>query len=298
LFKLLELQEVRNLQLGTFFEMYSLPDRYFVRLRKQAEDHGVRILSCFTAHRELGGLLSSDPDLQEVARRNYRRFIDIGALVGATSVGSNPGSILRDQMDTKHTAQEHYFRAMGELARYAAEAGLEALTLEAMSAIAEPPTTPGEITCFMERLNPRRDDTAAAAEAATGVVPVYVCSDTAHGYADESGDVVHSNMELFEHAIPWMWEFHLKNTDARYDSTFGFGPDDARRGIVDLQSVAELVNRNADRFPRKDIVGYLEIGGPKLGRDYSDGLLAEQLTASITAIKEQLLPALERATAR
>ena len=44
-----------SLQFNFFFEMYQLPDEWFIRLRKQAEDHGISIDSCFTAHRELGG---------------------------------------------------------------------------------------------------------------------------------------------------------------------------------------------------------------------------------------------------
>jgi sugar phosphate isomerase/epimerase len=282
LFSLLERLQVRNLQLGSSFEMYSLPDRYFIRLRKQAEDHGVRIISCFTAHRELGGLLSADPDLHEVARAGYRRWIEIGALVGAEAVGSNPGAIYRDQMETKPEAVERYLAAMTEMKQYAAQAGLEALTLETMSALAEPPTTPDEITFFMTQLNSRRE---TLPESAGGAVPVYVCGDISHGYANEDGTAVHSNLKLFEHAIPWMWEFHLKNTDARFGSTFGFGPEESKRGIVDLAAVADIIARNATRFPHDKLVGFLELPGPKLGRDYSDGLLEEQFVTSIGAIK-------------
>lgn len=68
--------------------------------------------------------------------------------------------------------------------------------IEPMSSLAEPPTTPDEITYFMERLNGGDDESASA--------PVYYCSDVFQGLADEAGSVVHSRMELFEHAIPWM----------------------------------------------------------------------------------------------
>jgi ribulose-phosphate 3-epimerase len=279
LFQLMERMGVRYLQLGSWFEMYSLPDRYFLRLRDQAADHGIRIHSCFSAHRELGGFVSEDPDVREVTRANYRRMIEIGMLVGAESVGASVGAIRRDRMDTKNDAIERCISPMTEMAEYAGQAGLESITIEPMSSLAEPPSTPDEITYLMERLNAGGDESASA--------PVYYCSDVSHGLADESGSVVHSHMELFEHAIPWMWEFHIKNTDARFESTFGFGPTDTRRGIVDLGELSALIRANEGRFPREEIIGYLEIPGPKLGRDYSDGMLGEQLTDSIRAIQRE-----------
>lgn len=289
LFRLMEQLGVRYVQMGSSVEMYHLPDRYFLRLRRQAEDHGLRIHSCFTAHRELGGLLSDDEDLRRVANDNYRRWMEIGTLVGAATVGSNPGGILRDEMDAKQAAEERYLEAMQELRAYAADAGLQALTLETMSAIAEPPTTKAEISRFMQRLNPP-GETGAGDRVRT---PVYICADMAHGYADASGQVVESNLALFEHAIPWMWEYHIKNTDAVYASTFGFGPGEIERGIVNLREVAELIRNNASRFPHDLVVGYLEHPGPKLGRDYSDGELESLLRSSIEAIQRDFLPALE-----
>lgn len=279
LFQLMERMGVHYLQLGSWFEMYSLPDRYFLRLRDQAADHGVRIPSCFSAHRELGGFISPDPDVQAVTRNSYRRLIEIGVLVGAESVGASIGAIPRDRIDTREDAIERCLPAMSEVAEYAGRAGLKAITIEPMSSLAEPPSTPDEITYSMERMN--ADDQP---------VPIYFCSDMAHGLADASGSVVHSHMELFERTIPWMWEFHFKNTDARFDSTFGFGADDTKRGIVDLDVVSVLIQANSGRFPREEIVGYLEIPGPKLGRDYSDRLLGEQLTESIEAIGEVFPP--------
>ena len=278
LFQLMERMGVRYLQLGSWFEMYSLPDRFFVRLRDQAADHGIRIHSCFSAHRELGGFVSEDPDLQAVTRTCYRRLIEIGMLVGAESVGASVGAIPRDRMETTEAAIERCMSPMSEMAEYAGQTGLKAITIEPMSSLAEPPSTPDEISGFMERLKPGGNKSVAA--------PVYYCSDVSHGLADESGSVVHSHMELFEHAIPWMWEFHIKNTDARFESTFGFGAADTERGVVDLGVLAALVLAGEGRFPREAVVGYLEIPGPKLGRDYSDHLLEDQLTESIEAIGE------------
>ncbi len=101
LFRLMAEQGVQYAQLGTFFEIYQLPDEYFQRLRVEAENHGVRLASIFTAHRELGGFFIDEPGWEGVARRSFERLIEVGGLLGVQSVGSNPGAVYRDRMGDK-----------------------------------------------------------------------------------------------------------------------------------------------------------------------------------------------------
>lgn len=72
LFRLLADEGMQYVQLGTFFEIYQLPDEYFHRLRREAEDQGLRIHSIFTAHRELGGFFNDEPGWEALARRNFK----------------------------------------------------------------------------------------------------------------------------------------------------------------------------------------------------------------------------------
>ena len=60
LFALMAGEGVRHLQMGTFFELYDLPDTWFRELRVKAADAGITISSIFTAHRELGGFFRDD----------------------------------------------------------------------------------------------------------------------------------------------------------------------------------------------------------------------------------------------
>ena len=101
LVRILADEGVGFVQIGTFFEIYHLPDSALLQLRETAERHGVRISSVFTAHRELGGFFQEEGAWHEVAFRNYQRLIQVGGLLGASSVGSNPGAILRDKMHLK-----------------------------------------------------------------------------------------------------------------------------------------------------------------------------------------------------
>jgi ribulose-phosphate 3-epimerase len=279
LFRLMSGEGVRHLQLGTFFEMYQLPDAYFIELRKQASDHGIEITSVFTAHRELGGFFRSETGWVDVARRNYERMIEVGALLGARSVGSNPGAILRDRMESKDASTMTYLHHMKELMVIAKERGLDALTMEPMSCLAEPPTLPEEIVMMAEEL-------AAFHGAHPNTVPVGYCADASHGYVNQGGAVVYDNLHLLKVALPYLYEVHLKNTDALFNTTFGFSDKEFSRGIVDVPAVRALLRGNAGLIPVQEIVGYLEIGGPKIGRDYTDPLLEVSLRESLQYLQK------------
>ena len=276
LFDLLEEEGVRYLQLGTFFELYQLPDDYFRDLRRQAEDRGLSFASVFTAHRELGGFFRDDgPGWESVARRNYERLIEVASLVGASCVGSNPGAVLRDRMGTKGHGLARYLRHTKELMGFAADHGIEWLTIEPMSCLAEPPTLPEEMRVLAEDLaayhDSRPDSTCQAG----------FCVDVAHGYADAEGQIIHNHLDLLRSALPWTSEIHLKNTDAMFNATFGFAPDEREKGVVDLATVRDTLKEASAVLPVNRLVGYLEIGGPKLGRDYTDPKLGDMLRQSL-----------------
>lgn len=280
LFDLLAEEGVKNVQIGSFFEMYSLSDDYFLDVRAAAESRGLRLKSMFTAHRELGGFFVGDVRMENVARRMYEQLIHVASVLGVDYVGSNPGAIYRDRPETKEPGIECYLRHMRELSHLAQAKGIKALTIEPMSCMAEPPTTPEEMDRMTGALN-------AYHRANPGnTVPVWLCGDISHGLADPDKKVIHSNMELFIHAIPTMAEFHFKNTDAIFSSTFGFSPEECARGIVNLKEVKAAIDQNASRWPVDPVVGYLEISGPKTGRDYSDNHLGDALRTSLRAIKE------------
>lgn len=283
LFRLMAKLGVTELQLGTFFEIYQLPDSFFVGLRKEAADFGINISSVFTAHRELGGFFREDEAWVNVARRNYERLIQVGALLGAQSVGSNPGALPRDLMGLKEAGSRRYLQHMQELMVYACSCGVPWLTIEPMSCLAEPPTTPEEIRQYGEIL-----DTAWKTSPGTHARVGY-CTDIAHGYLDTNAANGWDNVALFEATLPWLYEVHLKNTDGRYHSTFGFEPANLAKGIVDIAGLRQLLLRNAAIIPVQTLTGYLEIGGPKLGRDYTDYQLESQLTESFAYLRESFL---------
>ncbi len=90
LFQLLAQERIEDVQLGSFFELYHLPDETLFDLRQLAETYGITIRSVFTAHRELGGFFVDDKAWQMVARRNYERLIDVAYHLGASRLAPIP----------------------------------------------------------------------------------------------------------------------------------------------------------------------------------------------------------------
>jgi ribulose-phosphate 3-epimerase len=283
LFRLMAEEGVHHLQLGTFCELYHLPDAFFTRLRAQAADHGIAISSVFTAHRELGGYFMAGDDQGAewvaVARRNHERLIAIAGLLGARSAGHNPGAVPRDLLGSKRRGWDGYVTHLQQLLACAHRHGVAELTVEPMSCAAEPPTSPQEQRALMEALMAHHQATPGTA------APGY-CVDVAHGWLGAGGARIADHWELIEAGLPWCRELHLKNTDARYDRTFGFDQDGLQRGIIDVAAVRAWLAARAARLPVRELVGYLEIPGPKLGRDWSDGLLEEQLRASLRHLRQ------------
>jgi len=272
---------VSRLQLGSSFSTFTAEEDYFKRLRERAERKGITIASLFTSHRELGGFASGDPSLEAATRWGWQRLIRVAALLGAASAGSNAGILLRDQPELRETGLQCFLSNMKDLMRLARQEGLQAITIEPMSSVWEYPSTPEQIQEMTSFFG------SAYAEQPDETAPVRLCGDISHGLADEQERVLHDSWEMFEMEIPWMWEFHFKNTDSIFNSTFGFGPKDRARGTIDLRRLRTLLEKNAARFPSKNVTGYLELPGPKLGRDYTDGLLYAQLEESLAALREE-----------
>lgn len=280
LFDLAAAEGVKHIQLGSFYELYHVDLSYFADVRAAAEKRGLTITSVFTAHRELGGFFTGDRRLVAAARQGYERLIAVAHTVGATFCGSNPGAIYRDRPETKAAGIACYLDHMKELSALAKKSGLKALTMEPMSCLAEPPSTADEITHMMKVLGEHH------AKNPTTTVPTYLCADISHGLADKDKRVLLSNTALFEAGAPWTAEFHFKNTDAVFSSTFGFSPGECAKGIVNLAEWKQFLDRLAPKFPVNSMVGYLEISGPKTGRDYTDPHLGGALRESLRAIRQ------------
>jgi ribulose-phosphate 3-epimerase len=183
-------------------------------------------------------------------------------------------------MALKAEGIRRYLQHMQELMFYAHQCGVAWLTIEPMSCLAEPPTLPEEIEEMAETL------TAHHRRYPDQTSNIGYCVDVSHGYADQAGAVRWDNMQLLQATLPYMVDVHLKNTDGRFDATFGFSEAERARGIVQIEAVKNFLLANAEFIPVKTITGYLELPGPKTGRDYSDYRLEEMLRSSLRYLRE------------
>ena len=238
LFSLMNDLDTKVLQIGSFFELYVLDLHYFEKIKELAFRKNIHLKSIFTAHRELGGFFYDDVYMEKTARSMYERLIEVASFLGVDYCGSNPGAVYRDQMDKKAKGITCYLKHMKELSFYAREKKLKGLTIEPMSCAAEPPTSVDEIRHMMTELNDfhrQNSDTT---------VPFYLCGDISHGWVGPDREIISTNYELFEAALPWMCEFHYKNTDRYFESTFGFSEEEQQRGIVDLNRITRIVGEH------------------------------------------------------
>ncbi len=271
---------VDRLQYGSSIATLVADDEYLRGLRRRAEKRGIRIESLFSSTREFGGFGSGDPALARATVRYWRALIHAASVLGASCAGTNASVTLRDRPASRDEGIARFFAEAPGLMAYARAEGLSAITTEPMSSVWEYPSTPRELEELGRTLDSVHDRDR------DGTVPFRYCGDISHGVADADRRVVHDNWSLFEVAIPWMSEFHFKNTDAIFNSTFGFAAAERERGIVDLARLRALIDRNTGRFPVREITGYLEIGGPKVGRDYTDPGLGRALAESLQALRE------------
>jgi len=283
LFDLMQEEGIGCLQLGSFFELYFFSDEFFYELKQKAHRRNIRIASIFSSYRELGGFLSEDAELQRVTRNNYKRFIQIAHILGASSAGSSMGMVLRDHLHRRARSIETFIGNYYEMMHYAREVGLEWLTLELMSCYAEPPCSADEARRLAEVLQAYHSAHPAS------TVNFGFCADISHGWANEKKEILQDNVSYFIASLPFLYEFHLKNTDGFYHDTFGFEPENLKRGIVDSAMVRDILLENHALLPVKSVIGYLELPGPKLGRDYTDIHLGRMLRESLRHLKKSFL---------
>ena len=278
--QLLKEEEIKFVQLGAFFEMFHMDgdDSYFMQLRETAEKHGLRLKSMFSAYREFGGFFYDHPAMEKAADTMYRKYIKAAGTLGLDYAGTNPGAVQRDQFHKKDKGTEVFIKYMKEYQHLAKEVGLKALNIEPMSCMAEPPTTPDEMDYYISTLNNYHRQNPDS------TVPVWLCGDISHGLCDINKNEVYSNIDLLKAGIPMMAEFHFKNTDAIYNSTFGFSDDEMKKGIINLEEIKTICETG--NWPVNEVVGYLEIMGPKIGRDYTDPFLGDALRTSLRVIKK------------
>lgn len=179
------------------------------------------------------GLLSPDAHLRALAEQWWERAIEIGAAIGAASVGGPLGALTVSSANQREERYAELLGTLGRLCDRAAAAGLEALLVEPTPLAREIPADVSEA----ERLS--RDLAGTS-------VPIRYVLDVGHAmYRPLYGG--EAPLE------PWLERLgedigvlHLQNTDFQGDSHWGW-PDP--RGRFDVSRFAEQVRAAAVEAP-------------------------------------------------
>ena len=280
LFGLMAEQHVGWLQLGSSFPFFHAEAEWFRDLSRRAERRGIRIESTYSSYREMTGFFAADPHLEAASRFAWERLIQVAVVggrlfrgielrLGAPRPPRREGARPRAVLPPPEGALAHREgrRPLGAVHR----AHVVALRA-AIDPRGDGPGDPGNGRVPRGRSPPARCPSSSAPTSPTA-------SRTATGgWWSTTG------------ACSRRASRTRASSTSRTPTTGSTGPSgsprrSARRGIVDLERFRALIDANADRFPVQELVGYLELPGPKTGRDYTDNLLGSALGESLAALK-------------
>jgi len=136
-----------------------LPETYVKsqveRIRAACEHYGISVTSLFTSqYTRVNHFLHPDEEARKIWLDWFKRFADIGAELGAKSLGSHFGIFTFDGFDNHYNKQlEDAVRCWQELSAYAADKGYEFLTFEPMSVPREMGNTVRDSQKLMDMVN-------------------------------------------------------------------------------------------------------------------------------------------------
>jgi D-erythrulose 1-phosphate 3-epimerase len=174
-------------------------------------------------------LMFPQDDLRTLWFGFFKRFVDLGAALGALSIGSHFGVLsMRDVSDVNRyrTRVDEAVRLWQELSFYAREKGLQYLYYEPMSVPREMGYTISQARELYERLN------------AHAGVPIKLCLDVGHAPHPMERDPYPWLEALGAHA-PIV---HLQQTEAGHSRHWPFTSEYNAQGIVDPLRVLEMLS--------------------------------------------------------
>lgn len=204
-------------------------DAQVERIRACKEHCDIQVESVFTsAFTRVNHLMHPDGEARKIWLEWFRSLLEIGARLGAKSLGSHFGIMtFRDYEDVKRREfiVEEGVKGWQKLSFYARELGYECLIFEPMSVPREMANTVAETKALLERVN------------AHCGVPMRVCLDVGHAPHPDERD-----------PYPWIEQLaavspviHLQQTVLHKSNHAPFTAENNREGIIQGERVMECV---------------------------------------------------------
>jgi sugar phosphate isomerase/epimerase len=201
------------------------------RIKAAVKENGIVIESLFTsAYTRVNHLMNPDAEAREFWLAWFRRFLDIGAELGAKNAGSHFGIMTFDTYDNPDKRKfilDEGVKGWQNLSFYAKEKGYECLIFEPMSIPREMANTIEETRQLMDLVN------------AHSGVPLRVCLDVGHAPHPSQRD-----------PYPWIEQLaavspviHLQQTVLHKSNHAPFTAEQNRAGIITREKVMEAVKK-------------------------------------------------------
>jgi sugar phosphate isomerase/epimerase len=201
------------------------------RIKVAAKENGVVIESLFTSsYTRVNHLMNPDAEAREFWLDWFRRFLDIGAELGAKNAGSHFGIMTFDTYDNPDKQKfilDEAVKGWQKLSFYAKEKGYECLIFEPMSVPREMANTVEETKRLLDLVN------------AHSGVPLGVCLDVGHAPHPTQRD-------------PYLWieqlaalspVIHLQQTVLHKSNHAPFTAGQNSAGIITREKVMEAVKK-------------------------------------------------------
>ena len=201
------------------------------RILSATKQYDVAVESLFTsAFTRVNHLMSPDEDARRFWLLWFKRFLGLGAKLGARSLGSHFGILtVQDYEDPgrREALIEEGVKGWQELSFHARELGYECLIFEPMSVPREMANTVAETKSLLDRVN------------AHSGVPLRVCLDVGHAPHPDERDP-YPWIEQLAHLSPVI---HLQQTVLHKSNHAPFTPETNREGLIKAERVLECVKK-------------------------------------------------------
>jgi len=201
------------------------------RIQSSAQYYGIEIESLFTsAFTRVNHLMNPDEAARKIWREWFKRFLEIGAKLGAKNLGSHFGILtFQDYNDPsrREFIIEEGVKGWQELSFYAKDLGYESLIFEPMSVPREMANTVAQTKELMDRVN------------ANCGVPMRICLDVGHAPHPDERD-----------PYPWIEQLsavspviHLQQPVLHKSNHAPFTAEHNQSGLIKGEKVMECIKK-------------------------------------------------------
>jgi len=235
---------IRNVQFTADLINPSLPDhlikKKLIETKEFTNKYSIKIQSAFTgAFTRLNNLAHPDPDFRNYYLNWFKKFADMSAFLGASSVGSHFAILTQfdlDDPDRRKFLENEAIVGWLNIAEHAAKLGLKEIFWEPMSISREF----GETIDSALELNAKLNKASA--------IPFSMCLDVDHGDLESKNPQDTDPYSWIEKCGAEFNMIHLKQSYSDKSGHWPFTPEHNSKGIILPQKIIDSIKETSPRL--------------------------------------------------